>query len=57
MYKPGDLVLFTPTEPTLKYAAGIRTVKQMRGAGWVQLECGNVVLLARVDELTKINEQ
>lgn len=57
MFQPGDRVLFTPTEPTLNYAAGIRTVKRMRGAGWVQLECGNVVLLARVDELTKINEQ
>ena len=54
MYQPGDLVLFTPTEPTLQYAAGIRTVKRMRGAGWVQLECGNVVLLARLDELTKL---
>ena len=54
MFQPGDKVRFTPTEPTLNYAAGIRTVKRMRGAGWVQLECGNVVLLARVDELTKL---
>ena len=54
MYQPGDRVLFTPTEPTLNYAAGIRTVKRMRGAGWVQLECGNVVLLARLDELTRL---
>ena len=54
MFQPGDLVFFTPTEPTLQYYSGIRTVKRMRGAGWVQLECGNVVLLARLDELTKL---
>ncbi len=54
MYQPGDKVRFTPTEPTLQYAAGIRTVKRMRGAGWVELECGNVVLLARLDEIKKL---
>lgn len=54
MYKPGDLVRFTPTDQTLNWAAGIRKVKFMRNSKWVQLECGDIVLIASVDELTKL---
>lgn len=54
MYHPGDLVLFTPKN--LEYAdfAGKRIVKQVTFDGLIQLECGNIVLLAMADELTKL---
>lgn len=54
MYQPGDTVFFTPKNPMLNWAAGMRIVKKVLEDGLVQLECGNVVLLARFGELTKI---
>ncbi len=54
MYNKGDKVIFNTKNPLLNWAAGPRIVKQVREDGLVQLECGNVVLLARVGELTKI---
>ena len=54
MFNKGDEVQFAPKNQTLKDFAGIRTVKRMAHSGFVQLECGNIVLYARVDELTKI---
>ena len=54
MYQPGDRVLFTPKNPRLEWAAGNKVVKYDHGGGVIQLECGNIVLLARADELTKL---
>lgn len=54
MYNKGDQVIFNPKNPMLRWAAGMRIVKKVLEDGLVQLECGNVVLLARFGELTKI---
>ena len=54
MFNIGDKVRFTPKNQAMKDFAGIRKVKRMAHSGFVQLECGDIVLLARVDELTKL---
>jgi len=54
MYQPGDRVLFTPTTPALKDFLGEYIVLRMHHTGHFQLKCGNIMLLARADELNKI---
>lgn len=49
-YLTGDTVRFTPNCPSLSWAAGMRTVKGLEN-GMVNLECGDVKLLARDAEL------
>jgi len=50
--KIGDKVLFWPSQKTLGWAAGIRTVAGFEGE-YVRLECGNIKLLAKQSELKK----
>jgi hypothetical protein len=47
---PGDTVIFTPKPKSLGWAAGRRVVKSVND-GIVLLECGNVRLDARMDEV------
>jgi hypothetical protein len=54
MYKPGDLVLFTTTNPALNGFSGEYILLRMHHTGHFQLKCGNIMLLARADELNKI---
>ena len=51
--KAGDRVLYTPTNPELNWAAGERTALEVEG-DWVKLKCGNIRLVAKISELTKI---
>ena len=50
--KIGDKVIFWPSLKSLEWAAGYRTVKGFEN-GMVLLECGNVKLLAKKEELKK----
>ena len=50
--KVGDKVLFWPSQKTLDWAAGIRTVAGFEGE-YVRLVCGNIKLLAKQSELKK----
>jgi hypothetical protein len=52
-FQPNDRVIFTPTNPALNWAAGERTVLAVEGE-FVKLKCGNIRLVAKISELTKI---
>jgi hypothetical protein len=52
-FQPGDRVIFTPTNPAISWAAGERTVLAVEGE-FVKLFCGDIRLVARANELTKI---
>lgn len=50
--KPGDKVDLQPGKGSLNWAKGIRTVAGLEGE-FVRLECGNIKLLAKKEELKK----
>lgn len=52
-FSPGEIVYFTPSNEATAWAKGRRRVVQVLG-DYVQLECGNIKLLATVAELKKV---
>ena len=54
--KIGDKVIFWPSLKSLEWAAGYRTVAGFEG-NMVRLECGNIKLLAKKNELKKYESE
>ena len=55
LFNPGDIVYFTPSNESTAWAKGRRRVLRVLGE-YIQLECGNIKLLATVEELKKVSK-